>query len=184
MALLARSYPSEKEEDPQNQVLVGATEVTRDTARGTALTGMQYEVYLTAASEYVETDKERRAAENSDQEESGTISGDARRSTSPQWSTTCERPTSTRREARMLYQLFTRHWQRYSEGCPKMHEAFPYHEILISKGKRFINFRLSLYWFGTKRGFTTSPVYEYLRYIFPPTTHSQNSTMCQHHHLR
>ena len=38
------------------------------TPRGTPLMGMQHGVHLTAASEYVETDEERRAAENSDKE--------------------------------------------------------------------------------------------------------------------
>ena len=35
-----------------------------------------------------------------------------------------------------------RQWQRYLEGCPKMHKAFPHDEVLISKGERYINFLL------------------------------------------
>ena len=50
---------------PKNQVLVGATEVTRDTVRDTALMGSQHEVHLTAASAFVKTDEEQRIAENS-----------------------------------------------------------------------------------------------------------------------
>ena len=46
--------------------MVGATAVTRDTAQGGEITGMQHEFQFSAASEYVETVEERRAAENSD----------------------------------------------------------------------------------------------------------------------
>ena len=59
---LARNYQRKKEEDPKNQILVGATEVNTDTARDTALIGIQHEVHLTAASAYVETDEGRRTA--------------------------------------------------------------------------------------------------------------------------
>ena len=74
---LARSYPSEKEDDLQKE---GTGRGNRGN-KGYRTRHSANEVYLTA-SEYEETDEERRAAENSDKEVSAAQSWNARSITS------------------------------------------------------------------------------------------------------